>query len=113
MFTYTLFIYISIYLYFLAAPRFLNIEVKSQNELEAVWSNDDNSGTDIKFLLCWMKDGETIILCNTQTSSETTISRSITSLQSATKYIISVARYSKDGKTVGKKRQTAAVTRSG
>ena len=97
---------------FLAAPSLLNIEVISQNELKVVWSNDDNSGTEMKFLLCWMKN-EGDNKCRTEPSSQTTIVKSISGLQSATKYIITVARYSKDGNTVGKVRQKVAITRSG
>ena len=85
----------------------------SQNELKVFWSNDDNKGVEIKFLLCLIKDGKILDQCLSVISSETTISRSITTLQAATKYIISVARYSKDGKTRGKKRQKVAITRSG
>ena len=100
------------YLVFLATPRLFNVEVISQNNLTVAWSNDDNTGTEIKFLLCWMKNGEAN-RCRDESFSENKISRSISGLQTATKYIISVARYSKDGKTLGEIRQKAVITRSG
>ena len=92
---------------FSAAPKF-NIKVLSQNALKVAWSNDDNTGTEIKFQLCWMKDGEAN-QCRTQTASN----EAITGLQSATKYIIGVARYSKDGKTLSEISQKVAITHSG
>lgn len=85
----------------------------SQNKLTAVWSNDDDSGGQNKFELCWNKFGETYQPCSILRSSETKISRPIPNLQSATKYLISVARYSKDEKTFGRKTQKFAITRSG
>ena len=96
-----------------AAPKFLNVEVISQNELKAIWSNDDNNGGQICFELCWIKDGKAFVLCRVVCDSRSTISARITRLQSATKYIISVAQHSTDGKIIGKKRQKAAITRSG
>ena len=77
------------------------------------WSNDDNGVAQNKFQLCWKKDGETVQQCTIVTSSEPRISKSIFSPQVATKYIISVARYTKDEKTLGKKSQDVAITRSG
>ena len=78
-----------------------------------IWSNDDNRDVLNKFQLCWQKDGETVQRCRAEPSSEPRISRSIFGLQAATKYIVSVARYSKDEKTIGKKSQDVAITRSG
>lgn len=94
---------------FSAAPKF-NIKVLSQNELKVAWSNDDNTGTEIQFQLCWMKDGEAN---QCRTKPQTVINREITGLQAATKYIIGVARYSKDGKTLGEISQKVAITNSG
>ena len=78
-----------------------------------IWSNDDKRVVQNKFQLCWKKDGETLQQCNIVTSLEPKISRHIFYLQTATKYVISVARYTKDEKTLGRKRQDVAITRSG
>ena len=78
-----------------------------------MWSNKDNRDDQNKFQLCWKKDGKAVQHCRTEPSSESRISRFISDLQAATKYIISVARYSKDGKTLGEKSQDVAITRSG
>ena len=99
-----------IYLFFLA-PRLLNIEVASQSELRATWSNDD--GVENKYKLCWSTFRIDVFLCLTKISSEMTISIYIDGLQAATKYIIYVAQYSQDGKTLGGKIERAAITRSG
>ena len=98
---------------FSAAPKF-NIKVLSQNALKVVWSNDDKNGTEIKFQLCWMKDGEAN-QCRTGTrpSPQTAINGVITRLQAETKYIIGVARYSKDGKILSEISQKVAITHSG
>lgn len=107
-------IYSLLYFLFLASPRFLNIKAISQNELEVVWSNgDNNAGVQIKFLLCYDKVGEALQVCRNESSSQIAISRAITVLQSATAYMVTVARYSKDEKTLGRKRQKAAISRSG
>ena len=100
-----------IYLGVFLVPRLLNIEVASQSELRAIWSNDD--GVENKYRLCWSTFRIDVFLCLTKISSETTISISIDGLQAATKYIIYVAQYSKDGKTLGGKIERAAITRSG
>ena len=91
----------------------LNIKVTSPNELTVTWSKDGNRDFQNRFQVCWEKDGEMVRQCSSVTSSEPRISRSISGLKAATKYIISVARYSKDGKTLGKKSQDVAITRSG
>ena len=77
-----------------------------------VWSNNDNRGVHNKFNLCWT-NGEMSCEWHTAACPETTLSRSITGLQAATKYNVSVAQYTKDEKTLGEKTQKAAITRSG
>ena len=77
-----------------------------------VWSNNVDKGVQNKFNLS-CTNGEMFHVYHTVASPETTISRSITGLKAATKYIISVAQYTKDEKTLGEKTQKAAITRSG
>jgi hypothetical protein len=68
-----------------------------------------------KFQICWNKAGRTNEECRDDdvTLPKPTKNRSISGLQPATKYIITVARYNSDGKTLGRKRQEVAITRSG
>jgi hypothetical protein len=94
----------------------LNIKVRSQNELEVVWSNDNKNGGVTNFQICWNKaaGGTNEECCDDDIAfPEPKKSRRISGLEKATKYIITVARYNSDGKTPGRKRQEIAITRSG
>ena len=68
-----------------------------------------------KFQICWNKVGKTDEKCRDDdvVYSEPRKNRSIYGLEPATKYIITVARYNSDGKTLGRKRQEVTITRSG
>ncbi|XP_028402371.1 uncharacterized protein LOC114525314 [Dendronephthya gigantea] len=95
-----------------AAPSVLNVTVEGRNVLLIVWSNDNNNGKWIKFKVSWKKVGETLVLSVDQSDKERAASIRLTGLQEATAYEITVARYSDDGKTVGRKRRKIAITRS-
>jgi hypothetical protein len=88
----------------------LSIVAKSQEELEVVWSNEDNGGVNTKFTICW-KDGIGIEECRTKGFSSSKPKFIIQNLEPATKYTITVAR--KYGDRLGNKRQKVAITRSG
>ncbi len=88
----------------------LSIVVNSQTELLVSWSNDNNEGVRTKFKICWKDAIET---CYSYCHSSSTPSRSITGLQSATKYTITVARYNDDKTILGNKIEKVAITHSG
>ncbi|XP_028402410.1 uncharacterized protein LOC114525351 [Dendronephthya gigantea] len=95
-----------------AAPSALNVTVEDRNVLLIVWSNDNNNGKLIRFKISWKIVGETFVRSVTGYYKERTESKRLIGLQEATAYEITVARYSDDGKTVGRKRHKIAITRS-
>ncbi|CAB4027794.1 Receptor-type tyrosine- phosphatase delta [Paramuricea clavata] len=97
-----------------AAPNILYIKVRSQHELLVVWSFNNNNGDRTKFQICWNKTaGGTDRDCHQGFYFKpTVISTTIPGLQSATKYTITVVRYTSDGATPSRKGQKVAITRS-
>ena len=78
------------------------------------WSNDAScaNGVQIKFQICHSKSTGRV-LCNRVSYSQSSPNKKLSGLRPMTKYDISIARYSCDGKTIGEARSKTVITRSG
>jgi hypothetical protein len=80
------------------------------------WSNDASRKYNImiKFEVCFWQSHSTIPgICSTVSSSHSLLSQTLYGLKPATKYNVTVARYSCDGKILGIERRKMGITRSG
>ena len=80
------------------------------------WSNDASRKYNImiKFEVCFWQSHSTIPgVCSTVSSLQSSLTQTLSGLQPATKYNVTVARYSCDGRILGIERRKIAITRSG
>ena len=80
------------------------------------WSNDANRKYNIliKFEICYWQSHSTIPGdCSIVFSSHSLLTLTLYGLKPATKYNVTVARYSCDGNVLGIERRKIAITRSG
>ena len=103
---------------FLAAPSALHVSARGQKKMFVGWSNNANRKYNImiKFEVCFWQSHSTIPgVCSTVSSSQSSLTLTLTldGLKPATKYNVTVARYSCDGSILGIERREIAITRSG
>ena len=78
-----------------------------------VWWYNNNNGGRTKIQICWNKTAGGIGHCQKGLYFGPRVKTIIMGLQSATKYTITIVRYTSDGVTTSKKGQKVAITRSG